>query len=109
MEKVVRPVKSTAKRVFDPETTEVTFFHKDFTVTSIQILAGEVDYDRDLGELLTTVTVAYADLPSIIRTRKLVMTGYERVESTGVDFPVEGPREAALDVDDHTETSALFE
>jgi 6,7-dimethyl-8-ribityllumazine synthase len=109
LEKVVRPVSSTAKKVFDPDTTEVRFFHKDFTVTSIQVLAGEVDYDRDLGELLTTVTVSYADLPSIIRTRKLVMTGYDRFESTGVDFPVEGPHEAALDVDDHTETSALFE
>jgi hypothetical protein len=37
------------------------------------------------------------------------MTGYDRVESTGVDFPIEGPREPALDVDDHAETSALFE
>ena len=110
VEKVIRPVKSTGKGLFDPENTEVTFFNKDYMVSSIQISVGQLDYNRDLGELLTTVTVRYPDLPNVIRTRKLVMTGHRHARAVGrVPGYDHLPSKPTLDVDDHTETSALFD
>ncbi len=109
---VTRPVERTVKGIFDPERSSITFLaNKDFTVNSIHVFAGALDYDLQYGKLLTTVTVCYPDLPNVIRTRKFVMEGYHRLNpGVGVDFPIGDPTYSdGVDVDSNTEESELFE
>lgn len=71
-------------------------------VKRIDIWAYEFKYEGKKGELLTTVTVSYPDLPNVIRARKLVMA-HKKVQMPGTNISVD-----FVEANDEEVKSAIF-
>ena len=96
-----RVVAASGKGLFDPRQSLTIFVQNNDQLTKITAQAKDLEYSPSVGNLLTTVTVRYPNLPNVIRTRKLVIK--QKVVAG------RGAVAHYIEVDDHKETSGLFE
>ena len=97
-----RIVNMSKNGLFDAAGPDAYFEPKDKSLHKIKVWLNGVKYDSKFGDLLTTVTVRYPDLPNVIRSRKLVIgASHQAVGRVG--------RAIVLKADSDEVTSAMFE
>ena len=67
-------VQVNANGLFTPGETDIYYGQTNGALNKIKVWANKVNYDADYGDLVTTVTVRYPNLPNTIRVRKLVIS-----------------------------------